>query len=194
MTTPTTKSQSKLSGMFRPEFRFAALCLIGVIVLVLSAKAQVPFWPVPLTLQTLAISVLAVAYGARLGTATIGAYVMLGAVGLPVFAGTPEKGIGLAYMMGPTGGYLVGFVLAAALMGRMADQGWRSGIFKISVAMTVGHLLILVAGTIWLAVLFGLSKAIAVGFVPFLWPSVVKTLLGALIIHGSLRAMTGLRG
>ena len=93
-----------------------ALCAVGVAAIVASAKAQIPFWPVPLTLQTLVIAVLAMGYGARLGGVTLASYLALGAAGLPVFAGTPEKGIGLAYMAGPTGGYLVGFLLGGALM------------------------------------------------------------------------------
>ena len=189
MATRITRNISSAFGSVRPGYRLPALCAAGVILLVLSAKAQVPFWPVPLTLQTLALSVLVVGYGGRLGTATVAAYVALGAFGLPVFAGTPEKGIGLAYMAGPTGGYLAGFILAAALMGGMADRGWKQGILRITAAMTLGNLLILVVGTMWLAVLFGPAKAVAVGFVPFLWPGIVKVLLGALIVHGITRVL-----
>ena len=98
----------------------------GVCLLTLSAKLQVPFYPVPMTMQTLVVLMIGMAYGRVLGTATVAAYLLAGAAGLPVFAGTPERGIGLAYMMGPTGGYLVGFLVSAWLMGALAERGWSS--------------------------------------------------------------------
>src|SRR5256885_9623717 len=100
--------------------RFAALAVLGSLALTLSAKLQVPFYPVPMTMQSLVVLLIGLAFGWRLGTATVLLYLAEGLAGLPVFAGTPEKGIGLAYMMGPTGGYLVGFVLAAAFLGWLA--------------------------------------------------------------------------
>ena len=103
--------------------RQALLVLAGSVLLWISAKVQVPFWPVPMTLQTLAVLGLAAALGRRLGVAAVVLYLMEGALGLPVFAGTPEKGIGLAYMAGPTGGYLAGFVLAAFIVGTLAERG-----------------------------------------------------------------------
>src|ERR687893_287399 len=89
----------------------AMAVVFGVCLLTLSAKVQVPFWPVPMTMQTLVVFMLGMAYGARLGAATVFAYLLVGAAGLPVFAGTPERGIGLTYMMGPTGGFLIGFLV-----------------------------------------------------------------------------------
>ena len=97
--------------------RNVALAVAGSIALWVSAKVQIPFLPVPMTLQTLVVLIIGMAYGWRLGAATVALYLAQGAVGLPVFAGTPEKGIGLAYMIGPTGGYLVGFLLAAMAVG-----------------------------------------------------------------------------
>lgn len=88
-----------------------ALC--GAVLITLGAKLQVPFWPVPMTLHTLAVFFLAAAFGPRLGMAAMAAYLVAGAAGLPVFSGTPARGIGLAYMVGPTGGYLAGYLLAA---------------------------------------------------------------------------------
>lgn len=171
-----------------------ALCALGVAAIVASAKAQIPFWPVPLTLQTLVIAVLAMAYGSRLGGVTLAAYLALGAAGLPVFAGTPEKGIGLAYMAGPTGGYLVGFLLGGALMGWLADRGWGRYLPRAVAAVTAGHLVILALGTLWLSLLIGWPKAVAAGLVPFLWPSVVKTLLAAFLVVGASRLVQRLRG
>ena len=100
------------------------LALVGTLALTVSAKTQIPFWPVPMTMQTFAVLVIGMAYGGtRLGVATIALYLLEGALGLPVFAGTP-KGLGLAYMMGPTGGYLLGFVAGAWLCGWPAERGF----------------------------------------------------------------------
>ena len=102
----------------------ALLALAGSLLLTLSAKVQVPFYPVPITMQSLVVLCLGATLGARLGAATVVLYLLEGALGLPVFAGTPERGIGLAYMAGPTGGYLIGFVAAAYLVGLLAERGW----------------------------------------------------------------------
>ena len=108
-------------GASRP-LRALLLALLGSALLTISAKLEVPFYPVPMTMQTLVVLLLGMAYGARLGAATVLLYLAEGAVGLPVFAGTPERGIGIAYMMGPTGGYLVGFVLSAAITGWLTER------------------------------------------------------------------------
>lgn len=173
---PTTRQTSSrlLRGM--------ALAAIGVAVLAASAKAQVPFWPVPLTLQTLAVLVIAMSYGMRLGTATVALYLMAGMIGMPVFAGTPEKGIGLAYIVGPTGGYLLGFLISAALMGWLAERGWDRTVLSAGAAMLAGHAVILALGVIWLASLIGLPAAIAAGLTPFIWATIVKTALGAALL------------
>src|SRR5438105_6246866 len=102
----------------------AMLVATGVLLLTLSAKIQIPLWPVPMTMQTYVILVIAMAYGTRLGVATVMAYLIAGAIGLPVFAGTPEKGAGVPYMLGPTGGYLLGFLVSSFLMGELARRGW----------------------------------------------------------------------
>lgn len=99
------------------------LVVAGSIALWISAKIKVPFYPVPMTLQTLALFGIAAAYGLRLGVATVALYLVEGAAGLPVFAGTPEKGIGLAYMVGPTGGYLASYLIAAAIVGYAVQRG-----------------------------------------------------------------------
>jgi biotin transport system substrate-specific component len=156
-----------------------AAVLLGVCLLTLSAKIQVPFWPVPMTLQTLVVLMLGMGLGARLATATVLAYLAAGAAGLPVFAGTPERGIGLAYMMGPTAGFLVGFVLAAWLVGTLAERGWDRSFLACAAAMVLGHAVIVLAGLVWLAVLLGTPKAIEVGLMPFLASSALKTALGA---------------
>jgi len=158
--------------------RNVLLALVGTLALTVSAKTQIPFWPVPMTMQTFVVLVIGMAYGARLGVATIALYLLEGALGLPVFAGTPEKGVGLAYMMGPTGGYLLGFVAGAWLCGWLAERGFDRSPLRTLVAMSLGHALIFVFGVSWLAQLIGFDKAFATGVAPFWAATIVKTLLG----------------
>lgn len=165
----------------RPEGRLArsvALMFIGGCLLTLSAKIQIPFWPVPMTMQTFVVLVLGMAYGWRLGAATVAAYLLAGACGLPVLAGTPERGLGLPYMLGPTGGFLLGFLLAAAAVGYLGDRGWDRSILRTGVAMAAGHVIITLSGVLWLAAAFGLPRAIEIGVMPFLASSTLKTALG----------------
>ena len=114
---PTLISTLWPAGEKTGALRLVLLAVVGSILLTISAKVQVPFWPVPMTMQTFVVLAIGMAYGPALGMATVALYLAQGAFGLPVFAGTPEKGIGLAYMAGPTGGYLAGFVAAALLTG-----------------------------------------------------------------------------
>ncbi len=169
--------------------RNAVLALLGTLVLTLSAKVQIPFWPVPLTLQTFVVLVLGAAYGWKLGTATMLLYLAEGALGLPVFAGTPERGIGIAYMAGPTGGYLVGFVAGAALCGWLAQRGWDRNPWRTAVAMSAGHVLILLLGWAWLALLVGPQRAYAVGVAPFYAATVLKTALAVCALPAAWRAL-----
>jgi biotin transport system substrate-specific component len=162
--------------------RAALLALVGSAVLALSAKISVPFFPVPLTLQSLAVLVIGAAFGARLGAATVALYLVEGAVGLPVFAGLPIHGSGVAYMAGPTGGYLLGYLLAAALVGFVAERGADRSVPQLLGAMTLGHVVIFVPGYAWLAHLTGSQMAWATGVMPFILGTVVKTLLGALLV------------
>jgi biotin transport system substrate-specific component len=164
------------------SFARPLLVVAGVLLLTVSAKLQIPLWPVPMTMQTYVILIIGMAYGTGLGLVTIGCYLAAGALGLPVFAGTPEKGIGLAYMAGPTGGYLVGFLLATFLLGRMAERGWDRRLFTSLVAITVAHVLILTCGAAWLAVLVGWERAIAVGVAPFVVATIVKTILAGVTL------------
>ena len=102
-------------------WRVLAIALAGAALITLGAKVQIPFWPVPMTLHTLAVFTLAAALGPRAGIAAMATYLAAGAAGLPVFSGTPERGIGLAYMVGPTGGYLLGYLVASWVSGAMAQ-------------------------------------------------------------------------
>ena len=160
--------------------RLVVLAVAGTLLLTLSAKIQVPFYPVPMTMQTFAVLVIGMVYGWRLGGATLFLYLAAGAVGLPVFAGTPEKGIGLAYMMGGTGGYLVGFVLAAAACGGLAQRGWDRNVITTALAMLIGNVIIYIPGLLWLGVVFGWDKPILQwGLTPFILGDLTKLVLAA---------------
>ncbi|MBL8830840.1 MAG: biotin transporter BioY [Rhodospirillales bacterium] len=167
--------------------RSAILAVVGSALLWASAKAQVPMWPVPMTMQSCAILFIGFAYGSRLGAATVALYLFQGAIGLPVFAGTPEKGIGLAYMMGTTGGFLAGFLLVAALLGHLAERGWGRTLAGTAAAMAVGTVLLFVPGVAWLATFVGFEKAVAFGLTPFVAGAVVKAALAVALVGAARR-------
>lgn len=163
----------------------AGLVIAGSVLLWLSAKISVPFFPVPMTLQTLVLFLIAAAYGSRLAVSTVGLYLIEGAAGLPVFAGTPEKGLGLAYMIGPTGGYLAGYLVAAAIVGYAIESGWGRRLSTTFAAMLAGEVALLLFGFAWLAVLFGIEKAFAFGVGPFILADLVKIALAASLVVAS---------
>ena len=178
-THPTLAQALWPSSVSKP-LRILAMLLVGSLLLTVSAKIEIPFIPVPLTMQTFAVLVLGMAFGWRVGMATVLLYIAQGAFGLPVFAGTPEKGIGLAYMMGPTGGYLLGFVLAAGVCGWLAEQGWDRNLGTTALAMLIGNIVIYAPGLLWLGSLFGWDKPILEwGLTPFLLGDAVKLALAA---------------
>ncbi len=163
--------------------RNALLAIGGSLLIWLSAKIQVPFYPVPMTMQTFAVLAIGVAFGARLGAATVILYLAQGAAGLPVFAGTPEKGIGLAYMMGPTGGYLFGYILAAFATGWLAERGWDRNVLLTAAAMLIGNVLIYAPGLLYLGVLLGWDKPILEwGLTPFVLGDAAKLALAAAVL------------
>src|SRR5690349_19108546 len=172
-----------------PLARGIVLALVGSLLLTASAKAQFPMWPVPMTMQSFVVLVIGMAYGARLAGVTVALYLLQGALGLPVFAGTPEKGIGLAYMAGPTGGYLAGFLLVAVLMGWLAERGWDRKALPSLAALTIGTVLLFVPGVAWLAVLIGFEKALQTGLVPFLLGAVLKLALAAAVLPLAWKAV-----
>ena len=147
-----------------------ALVLIGSWAIALAARINVPMVPVPMSMQTFAVLLVAVLGGRTLGVQTVAAYLVQGAAGLPMFAG----GAGLAYMAGPTGGYLVGFLAAAAVTGHLADLGWRR-LVPLTLSVLAGHAVIFVFGMAWLAVLAGLAVAVTSGFLPFVPGLFAKT-------------------
>ena len=152
--------------------RALLLALLGSALLTISAKLEVPFYPVPMTMQTLVVLLLGMAFGARLAAATVLLYLAEGATGLPVFAGTPEKGVGIAYMAGPTGGYLVGFVLAAAVAGWLTAR--RHDWPGVVLAVPAGTVAVFVPGVLWLAHLIGFEQSITHGLLPFVWGELLK--------------------
>lgn len=163
--------------------RGAVLAVVGTLLLTLSAKIQVPFYPVPMTMQTFVVLSLGMVYGWRLAGATMLLYMAEGAMGLPVFAGTPEKGIGLVYMMGGTGGYLVGFVLAAAAVGWLAEKGWDRSMLGTALAMVIGNALIYIPGVLYLGALYGWDKPILEwGFTPFVLGDAAKLALATCVM------------
>jgi len=166
------------------RLRGAALAFLGALVLVVSAKVEVPFYPVPMTLQTLAVLTLGALFSARLAAATVALYLGEGLIGLPVFAGAAA---GPAYLVGPTGGYLVGFLLAAALVGALAERGWTRGWLLALAAMALGHVVLFATGFAWLALALGAGKAWAVGVAPFYAATVAKTLLAAALAIAARR-------
>lgn len=151
---------------------------LGIVLLTVASKVQAPFWPVPMTLQTLAVLMIGATAGARLGGATVLAWLALGAVGVPVFA----TGAGLPYMLGPTGGYLLGFLVAAAFTGYLADRGEGRTLISALAMLGMGEAVIFAAGAGWLAVLIGPQQAVAAGLLPFLPAEMLKVALGTAIL------------
>lgn len=161
-----------------------ALTLAAAALIALGAKVQVPFWPVPMTLQTLAVLVIAAGLGPRLGLAAMGAYMAAGLAGLPVFAGSPERGLGLAYLAGPTTGFLIGMALAMVVTGALA-RGRGLGMGALS--MIAGTVAIYVPGVMWLSAFVPADQLLAVGVAPFLLGDIVKIVLGTLALQALRR-------
>ena len=166
----------------RRILRDVGIAIAGSLLLTLSAKTQIPFWPVPMTMQTFVVMVIGMALGPRLGVATVALYLAQGAVGLPVFAGTPEKGVGLAYMMGPTGGYLACFLAGAWICGALAERGWDRSWLKSGIAAAIGHAVIFGLGVLWLQSLIGWQKAFEFGVAPFWAATLLKTALAVAVL------------
>ena len=173
-----------LSGVLRTVILIA----LGTALLTFSAKINLPLPYVPMTLQTLVVLVIGAAYGWRLGGATIIVYLAEGATGLPVFAGPVG---GLTPLLGPTAGYLVGFVAAAVTTGWLSERGWDRSAPLLFVAMGAGHLIILAAGFAWLVfgMKLGFEKAWLVGIAPFVAASVIKNALGAALVPAIRRTL-----
>jgi biotin transport system substrate-specific component len=147
--------------------------LLGTAAMTIAAKIQVPIAPVKISMQSFVCILLGCMYGPRLGALTMIAYVCEGALGLPVFQGTPEKGLGLAYMMGPTGGYLLGFVLSATVAGWLSNRGWGKTIASALGLFALASWTLDVCGLAWLSSLLGKSTAWGV-WTSYQWAFVLK--------------------
>jgi biotin transport system substrate-specific component len=163
----------------------ALLVVAGVLVLAICAKIKLPIppSPVPVTLGTLGVLSIGAAYGPRLGLVTLLAYMLVGIAGFDVFAGSSAEKFGLAYMMGGTGGYLVGYVLAAGALGYLAQKGWDRSVLWMALAMLVGTVLIYVPGLIWLrGFADSWAQTAAWGITPFLIGDAMKLAVAALLL------------
>ncbi len=161
--------------------KYAFIALIGSIALAISSKVKIPFYPVPMTMQTLVVIMIGAAFGWKLGFATVSLYLFEGVIGLPVFSGTPEKGIGLVYFTGPTMGYLIGFLVAVFFAGKFNySKNLITNFLKITLATSFIYLL----GMAWLGSLIGWDKPIfKLGAQPFLLAELFKILIATFAIN-----------
>jgi biotin transport system substrate-specific component len=170
--------------------RAILLAILGSAIVAIAAQISVPMLPVPMTLQTLAVLAVGAAYGARLGAITLALYALEGAAGLPVFANFQA---GLYLPTGEilaTGGFIIGFILAAGLVGYLVEKGWGASVFKLSGAMLLGAAVVYIPGLIWLVGWLGVMKgmdvpsaitaAVAAGALPFIIGDIIKAILAAL--------------
>ncbi len=156
------------------------LAILGTILLAISAKIKIPFWPVPMTMQTFVVLLLGIIYGWKLGLFTVSLYLIEGIAGLPVFAGTPEKGIGLVYFTGPTMGYLVGFLVAVFLTGFFT---FNNNFFKNFIKLIFSVSFIYILGLLWLGSIIGWDKPVfELGAQPFLLAELFKILILSALI------------
>jgi len=164
------------------------IAFLFTILLALSSKISVPFYPIPMTMQTFVVLFTGVSLGARYGFIALSFYILEGALGLPVFSGTPAKGIGIAYLFGPTGGYIFGFAFSALLAGILFsnknyfidNKNFLITFLKLIISLTPTYII----GLIWLGTIIGWNKPILeLGFYPFLLSEIFKVSLLAIIIH-----------
>ena len=170
-------------------FKSLIVIFLGSILLTISAKVKIPFYPVPMTMQTFVVLFLGLSFGYKIGLATVSLYLIEGIIGLPVFSNSPEKGIGLVYFTGPTMGYLIGFLPAVFLTGFLKLDDWTkkeneslkfflNNLIKLIISVSVIYLL----GLIWLNNLIGFEKALLFGFKPFWIAELFKILLLAFLV------------
>ena len=155
--------------------KFLFVALIGSIILAISSKIKIPFYPVPMTMQTLIVLMIGIGFGWKLGVATVALYLFEGIIGLPVFSGSPEKGVGLVYFTGPTMGYLLGFLVTAYISGKFI---YNNNIVSTFLKLFFATSLIYVLGMTWLGILIGWDKPIfQLGAQPFLLAELFKILI-----------------
>lgn len=183
---PTTSPATATAS--RPWVRQLALVLLGSALVGLSAQVSLPFYPVPATLQPLVVMLIGMAYGARLGMLTMLAYLLEGAMGLPVFS---MGRAGVAHLMGPTGGYLIGFVLAAGVVGYLAERGWDRRVSTTVAAMLLGNLMLYLPGLLVLHSVTGMNwhATLAAGLLPFVLQDVLKAIIAAGLLPGAWKLL-----
>lgn len=186
MTEHVARADGRPRQVFAASLRLGLLLIAGSVVMALSAKLEIPFWPVPMTLQVLASLTLAGIFGGRLAGAMIGVYLLEGALGLPVFANAPARGVGLAYLVGPTGGYLVGFLVAAVVTGAWIRRD-RLAVLPTVLKMLAGLVIIYALGVLWLAQFTGWHSVMALGVLPFLVGDIIKAILAAALTVAVVR-------
>ena len=156
-------------------FKTFVLIFLGTIALTISAKLKIPFYPVPMTMQTFVVLILGLAFGYKIGLATVGVYLLEGIIGIPVFSNSPEKGVGIVYFTGPTMGYLIGFLFAVFLAGYLS---LKKNIFIVFGKLIFSVSVIYLFGAIWLGTLIGWDKPIfKLGVTPFLLAELFKICL-----------------
>ena len=161
-------------------FKYILAVLLGTIILAISSKIKIPFYPVPMTMQTFVVLLIGIGYGWKLGLATISLYLFEGMIGLPVFSGTPEKGIGLVYFTGPTMGYLIGFLVTVFIAGKFNYNSLISSFLKLTFATSFIYIL----GVLWLGIFIGWDKPIfELGVFPFLLAELFKVSLATLVAN-----------
>jgi len=161
------------------------IVILGSILLTISAKIKIPFYPVPMTMQTFVVLFLGISFGYKIGVTTVMLYLLEGIVGLPVFSNSPEKGLGIAYFVGPTMGYLIGFVFASFLAGYLK---YNSNFVFTFIKLTLSTSIIYILGVLWLGNLIGWEKPILqLGVFPFLLAELFKILLLTLLVKKILK-------
>tara|TARA_B100000768_G_scaffold179326_1_gene196788 strand:+ start:825 stop:1376 length:552 start_codon:yes stop_codon:yes gene_type:complete len=154
--------------------------LVGTVLLAISSKIKIPFYPVPMTMQTFIVLVIGIGFGWKIGIATVALYLFEGLIGLPVFSGTPEKGVGFIYFTGPTMGYLIGFLVTIFFAGRF---NYQDNLIFNFIKLTFATSFIYILGMLWLGVLIGWDKPIfTLGAQPFLLAELFKILLATFFI------------
>ena len=161
-------------------FRYALLAMAGSVLITICTQISLPLFPVPMTLQTFAVFLIGLTYGWRLGGITVSIYLLEGAIGLPVFSG--GKG-GMIVLMGPTAGYLVGFLLAATACGWFAERGFDRSYFRLFLSLLAGNILIYAPGLLWLGTLIGWDKPVLeYGLYPFIGGDLLKIAMVVLLL------------
>ena len=171
--------------------RYGLLALAGSVLIAICAQISVPLFPVPMTLQTFAVFLIGLTYGWRLGGVTVALYLLEGALGLPVFSG--GKG-GLIVFMGPTAGYLVGFLVAATACGWFAERGFDRSYSKLFVSLLVGNILLYAPGLLWLGSLIGWDKPVLeYGLYPFILGDLLKIAMAVLLLPTAWKIVNRLK-